>query len=457
MDSKKLRLYYWVFKAFLTKYILYISFSFFVASLLIAIYIFYSRDILRFFDSDKVTIGISGNISLQKLPDEVLSDITVPLFQKNQDGSYSSQIIQSWDYNNDKSIYTFVLKDGLRYTDGSEFKVSDISSKFRETTFEIVDERKFRYKLSRPFPQLLEYLRYYVYTINPFRGINGSYIMTSIKYSANRDRISEIILTPLALDQPQKIYKVYRSESDLVSAFKLREIDRFTTTSKSAFDDFQSWKNANTVRSSTYDKLVTLFFNHSHNLLKERDVRQSILGSIPIGVLEEHGSLAVSPVSATSENYNSSITRIPENPEINRNILKKFFTEASGSASFRLSTSIQFLNLAHSIQEIIIGAGGKCEVDINGLQPGESADMILGLWDIPLDVNQYFIWHSSQKGKANIANYDNKRVDKILEDFRATDDASMKRNLMLDFQERIANDTPAGFLYYPSVYTIDRM
>jgi ABC-type transport system substrate-binding protein len=78
------------------------------------------------------------------------------------------------------------------------------------------------------------------------------------------------------------------------------------------------------------------------------------------------------------------------------------------------------------------------------------------MWNIPSDVNQYFVWHSSQKTKSNITQYENQKVDKLLEEFRATDSASLQRKDMSDFQNKIVSDSPAIFLYYPYIYTIKR-
>ncbi len=454
---RKFRLYYWLVVAFLEKYLLYISASFFATSLLIALYVLFSKDILRFFDTEKVTIGISGKVTLNKLPPLILDDLTTRLFTKDSGtGEYKSEIVDRWERNTDATRFTLHLRRDLTYTDGTPFTSDHIKAAFQDVKIERPDKYTIVYITSRSFPQFMTYLADYVYTTNPFRGIRGSYVISSVKYTKSKDSISILILTPLVLDLPQKVYKVYPTESDLTSAYKLKEIDLLHTTSKAAFTNFSSWPRTTSTKGADFSRLVTLFFNQSHPLLKEKDVRVAIFGSIPIKELEDVGSLAVSPISPLSDMYDPTIIRIPENPELDRNILRRYFSEASESAKFRLSTSFQFVNLAHKIQEIIQGSGGVCTVDINGLQPGEEADMILGLWDIPLEVNQYFIWHSTQKGKTNITNYDNKRVDKILEDFRATDSATLQKKLMVDFQKKISEDLPAAFLYYPSLYTIGR-
>lgn len=420
-------------------------------------YVLFSKDILRMFDTEKVVIGVYGKITLEKLPQVIIDDITVPLFRRDSgNGTFTSDIIEKWERNSDFTKFTFHLRKNLTYTDGTPFTSADIQFVFKDVVPDRPDDLTITYTLSKPFPQFLTYLAKPIYTITPFRGIKGNYIVTDVKYTASKDSISKITLAPLKLNTPQRIYKVYKTESEMASAYKLFEIDTFTTTSKAALENFKGWPRTTVTVSAEYNRLLTLFFNQNQLFLKEKDVRFAILGSIPIAELESNGTLAVSPVSATSHLYDSSIPRVPENPELDRDILKKYFKEATESAKFKLSTSLPFLNLAHTIQNIIQGAGGSVTIDINGLQQGETSDLILGFWDIPLEVNQYYVWHSTQIGKSNITGYNNKKVDKLLEDFRATDSAELQKKIMSEFQHKLADDIPAAFLYYPSLYTIER-
>lgn len=67
------------------------------------------------------------------------------------------------------------------------------------------------------------------------------------------------------------------------------------------------------------------------------------------------------------------------------------------------------------------------------------------------DPDPYAFWHSSQIGQAglNIADYVNKEVDKLLEDGRLNSDIKARQEKYKKFQEIIAEDEPAIFLYSP--------
>lgn len=67
------------------------------------------------------------------------------------------------------------------------------------------------------------------------------------------------------------------------------------------------------------------------------------------------------------------------------------------------------------------------------------------------DPDPYAFWHSSQTGTDgfNIANFSNKEVDQLLEDARLTSDVAKRQEYYKKFQEIIAEDEPAIFMYSP--------
>lgn len=68
------------------------------------------------------------------------------------------------------------------------------------------------------------------------------------------------------------------------------------------------------------------------------------------------------------------------------------------------------------------------------------------------DPDPYAFWHSSQFGEAglNIANFTNKEVDQLLEDARLIAAEDERREKYRRFQEIIADELPAVFLYSPA-------
>ncbi|MEI7498484.1 MAG: ABC transporter substrate-binding protein [Candidatus Falkowbacteria bacterium] len=70
---------------------------------------------------------------------------------------------------------------------------------------------------------------------------------------------------------------------------------------------------------------------------------------------------------------------------------------------------------------------------------------------IGADPDVYAFWHSSQSGEfgLNLSNYANKEIDKLLESARAAKTQTERVPIYTKFQELIAEDEPAIFLYSP--------
>lgn len=70
------------------------------------------------------------------------------------------------------------------------------------------------------------------------------------------------------------------------------------------------------------------------------------------------------------------------------------------------------------------------------------------------DPDPYAFWHSSQASADgfNIANFQNKEVDKLLEDARLITDQKIRKEKYKEFQKIISEEEPAIFLYSP-IYT----
>ncbi|MEK7092766.1 MAG: peptide-binding protein, partial [Patescibacteria group bacterium] len=80
--------------------------------------------------------------------------------------------------------------------------------------------------------------------------------------------------------------------------------------------------------------------------------------------------------------------------------------------------------------------------------------IFLGDFQLSKDPDQYSLWHSSQP--QNISNYQNLRIDKLLEDGRKTTDIEKRRKIYEDFQKYLLADSPASFLFFPYEYDLIR-
>jgi len=82
------------------------------------------------------------------------------------------------------------------------------------------------------------------------------------------------------------------------------------------------------------------------------------------------------------------------------------------------------------------------------IKPGDFDVVVLG-WSLSLDPDQYSIWHSSQNkpGQFNFINYNNPRVDKLLEQGRLELDQDKRMKIYHEFSRILLEDSPIVYLY----------
>ena len=227
------------------------------------------------------------------------------------------------------------------------------------------------------------------------------------------------------------------------------------TSKKNVADGFASWKNTTIEKSVDYTKVMTLFFNMNHPLLKEeKDVRHSVAMAISKENFAELGDEALGPIPPTSWAYQPPQKQYTYNPALAIKLLKKY-TTGTDSATLTLSTYYDNLSIADEVQEDLDNVGLKTKVEVLQSNQPDNFDIFLAQMQLPPDPDQYFFWHSEQK-KSNVSKYNNPRVDSALENGRKTFDVQKRKEIYADFQRTLSNDMPAYFLYYPYTYTIKR-
>ena len=128
--------------------------------------------------------------------------------------------------------------------------------------------------------------------------------------------------------------------------------------------------------------------------------------------------------------------------------------KSSESASLTLSTFAEFVPLAEKIAKDWTDLGITTRVKVESGIP-QSYQALLAAQDIPLDPDQYPLWHSTQT-QTNITRYGNPKIDKLLEDGRKEIDMENRKKIYYDFQRYLVEDVPAIFLFHPTSYRVWR-
>ena len=137
----------------------------------------------------------------------------------------------------------------------------------------------------------------------------------------------------------------------------------------------------------------------------------------------------------------------------------KLLLDAANSATqssflnLQIKTLTKYKNTANDIIKLWEKIGIKSKIEIVDSVPS-NFQVFIGDFYLPMDPDQYMLWHSNQDN--NITNYENKRIDKLLEDGRKTTDMDTRKKIYSDFQKYLLDDSPATFLYFPYEYEISR-
>lgn len=451
ITKKTFRYYYWLLKEFIRKNVRLIVVSFIISFLFIIAFISLSPSIQSLVSLRSDKIGLVGAYDFNSLPDDIINKISNGLVYVDEKGDIIPVLASSWEVRQDGKFYRFHLKDGLIWDDGKKFAATDISYQFKDITVKVVDQRTIDFTLKMPLSIFPTYLRKPLIRY-PLIGIGNLYHVSSFK--SKFGSLTELTLEPNKKDLATIKYLFYKNEEQMVTAYKLGEINQFFVNKKSIADSYASWKNTTVDKSIDYTQLMTLFFNNNNQLLQQKDVKDALHTAIDYSKLNDKGEVALGPIQPISWAYNPDLKKNVYDPENSSKIIKKY-VEASQSAQLNLVTYYDYYDIGDEIATDFKNAGLSVNLNVASFTQQGNFDFLLALWKVPSDPDQYFFWHSTQT-QGNIGNYKNVKIDKLLEDGRNTLSIADRKKIYLDYQRIMQDDPPAIFLYYPYIYTIKR-
>jgi peptide/nickel transport system substrate-binding protein len=166
------------------------------------------------------------------------------------------------------------------------------------------------------------------------------------------------------------------------------------------------------------------------------------------------GERAYGPLSPTSWAYNPQVKTYSYDKLRAKELVEELDEEQTKDLEIKLVTTPILLPTAERIAKYWEAIGVKTVLQVSSGIPADY-QALLAVFEIPKDPDQYSIWHSTQIS-TNISNYQNPRIDKLLEDGRAELTIVERSKIYLDFQRFLVEDSPAAFLYHPVAYKIIR-
>ena len=281
--------------------------------------------------------------------------------------------------------------------------------------------------------------------------------------------------------------KFYNNQADLTEAYQKRQIDGLSFLPASDQDSFETRCNIHQINLPIY---YAIFFNQTKSkLLADKTVRLALAHSINkeeiiANVLKGKGTVVDSPLLEGWMNYSSETKIYDFSPKHSQNILEEDGWIDTDEDSFRekeidderVDLEINLLTadrpeLKQTVQlvkEYWEDIGVKVNLQIinatviqlDNIRPREYDALLFGEV-LGANPDPFAFWHSSQKKDPglNLSLYQNKDVDKLLEEARQTMNQEDRTQKYAEFQKMITDDIPAIFLYsstylYPVSKTI---
>lgn len=434
------------------------------------------------------------------------------LMKYNEEGKLVPDLAKSApEISSDGLSYTIYLKDNAFWHDGEKVTADDIiftiqtaqnpdyaspqRVSWQGVDIEKINDYTIRFKLKNKYAQFMnnltigilpKHLWQYIKPINfslselnmkpigsgPFKfsklkknrlGTIDSYeLEANREYYDGRPHINLIIL------------RFYTSESEMIAAYNRNEIQNVSFVSAQNLNDLKN-KNRIELDQLELPRYFAVFFNQNQSkILSNKNVRLALnhatdRQTIIDKILSGKGVVIDSPMVSGILDVNSNVNSYTFDQTKANDILKTDgwgTPDANGIVSkkdtrmtLKLTTSTwpELVEVANMIKDQWKQVGVEVTIEalpISQLQQvikDREYQMLLFGEILNIDPDPFSLWHSSQKRDPglNLALYDNKTADKILEEARQTINPIERRNKYDEFQKIVIDDAPAVFLYSP--------
>ncbi len=437
MSLSKLRYYLRLFQAVWHKHQRIITLSSVITLLLI---FFLPKLINLSLIRGQHKIGLVGRYTLANLPYEITSLISYGLTIPLPDGSIEPGLAQSWEVRDNGKVYIFTIKENVYWHDGSQVVAEDINYNFSDVNVTILDKQHIKFELKEPFSPFPVVVSRPVFK----KGLIGlgDYRAKSIQRSGQF--IRKLALESIDKQKTNLLFRFYPNEEAAKTGYKLGEIDFLEDIFSPG--ELENWLNTKIESTIKYDRYTGLFFNTQSEKFADKPLRQALAYAIN----KRWEPQALNSYNPDSWAYNSSVKPY----ELDLENAKSLLGEGESSIEkITLSTIPSMSTIAEQIKEDWQELG--IETEIHFIQsPDEEFEVLLVSQQIPRDPDQYVLWHSTQT--SNLSKYKSPKLDKLLEDGRKTLNQDERKEIYLDFQRFLVEDSPAVFLFHPTVYSLSR-
>lgn len=416
------------------------------------------------------------------------------LVKFNSDMELGPDLAESWDVSEDNLTWTFKLRQGVKFHDGTPFNGEAVKISFERVLnpdngsprrsvlevidkVEVVDENTVNITTKTPCGSLLQQLAHPVGAIispaaletygdqfsshpvgtGPFKFVEwkiGEELVLDCnkKYFDGAPQVAKVYFRVVPEDSTRSLL-LESGSADIALRLPVTEIDRLEG-------------NAD-ISNSESDTVMTMYMalNNNKGFLKDVKVRQAMNYAVDKSVIVNDilGGLATvadAPISPYTWGY-ASIGDYPYDLEKAKQLLSEAGYANGLDLELWTPTGRYLMDtqVAENLQAQWAKAGINVKIKqwefqalMSEVKKGEFDMVLLGWSPSTGDADQglYPVFHSSQWPPAsNRAHYSNAVVDKLLEDAKVEVDSDKRAQLYKQAQQTIMDEAAWTFLYYP--------
>ncbi len=442
---------------------------------------------------------------------DIHEELFLTLHRYDENMNIVAGLAKSWKFSEDFKEVTYYLRKDVKWSDGQPVTADDV-----KYTFDIMRDPQLKYaragglqfveKVEIIDPQTVKFIFNRVYSDELFdTGIMvlPKHIMETLG-SANSPEFDDKLVSngPYIVEKWIKgeslvlaanpgfykgrpaldkiIFKFFANENSLMDAIQNGTVDMTSDLSPQYVLKVQG--NPDLVTIEYPGRTFTFIgWNLKNPVFGDIKIRKAFTlaidqSSILSEVLLNKGEAATGPFLPTSWAYDQNLKSQPYDPEQAKTILSELGWKDFNREGYLIKGARQVLELnlllaqgqpvqeatALLIKEQLKKIGVKVNLSsvdartfIQGLRYGQYDAMIFS-WKNDFKVDPTAVWHSApEKGIYNfILKYSNPSVDSLIDRGLATLSRRKAKDIWVKFQQIIADEIPATYLYVPNVVTV---
>ena len=433
------------------------------------------------------------------------------LLKYNEKGKLIPDLAKSYEISSDELNYTIHLRDDAKWHDSKPVTADDIlftihtaqnqdygslqRINWQGVEIERIDNYTIILKLKNKYAQFLNNLTLPIlpeHLWENIKPINFALSELNIKpigsgpykfKKLQKDTIGRIRLYELEVNKDFYTsrpfinniqLKFYGSEDELINAHNKNEVSNLGLISPQNLKNLK-YKQRLAIEDILMPRYFGLFFNQNQSkILSDKNNRLALAygtnkEALVDEILEGKGLVVDAPILSVLLDESPNIKKYDYNKDLAIETLTKAGWDKKDEAgilmkkdeklTIKLTTSTwpELIEVANSIKTQWKELGVNLEIetlptpDLQQAIQDRNYQILLFGEIISLDPDPFTLWHSSQKRDPglNLALYDNKAADTILEEARKTLNPIERAQKYNNFEVLISDDIPALFLYSP--------